>query len=83
MAPSNLAPVTPRLLCFSSGGVVIDSRMDRTGLGVRLAQSSIGYTGCGWYAVEEESRLRLCGLERGRDAGSGASNMTEGGMDRR
>lgn len=40
-------------LRFSSGGVLRSSRIDLTGLGVRLRHSSTGYAGCGRYAIED------------------------------
>lgn len=55
---------------------------DPTGLGVRIVHSSTGYAGCGRYAVDEFTSL-FCGRGRGRDGGSGASNLMDGGMERR
>lgn len=68
---------------FSSGGVLMPSRIDLTGLGVRVLHSSIGYAGCGRYEIED-CESDFCGrLGSGLDASSGGRRVMDGGTERR
>jgi hypothetical protein len=68
---------------FSIGGVVMPSRTDFTGLGVRTRHSSTRYAACGWCATDDVS-LVLCGaVGSGRECCDGGSSVIEGGTERR
>jgi hypothetical protein len=73
----------PPSLCLSSGGVEMPSRIDLTGLGVRILHSSTGYSGCGRYAIEDDEAVFSGMVGRYREDGSEGTSLIEGGTDRR